>query len=173
MWMPAAAISASAWAGSFWPGRWKRRCAHHQDGVVEIGYYAVTPTEEGRDLFPDSLHVYHWHEEGFDLPEGASLLARGGNAFPNQAFRWRSSAYGFQFHPEVTANSARGWLKRLWQLPEPSRRPAARPSGGANVPPRLQLSITGWMDFSITGWRCHIWLECHRLDSAAPSPTKS
>ena len=31
------------------------------------------------------LHVYHWHREGFDLPPGAVLLARGGT-FENQAF---------------------------------------------------------------------------------------
>ena len=48
------------------------RVARHRDGIVEIGYYAVTPTEKGRDLFPDSLHVYHWHQEGFEVPEGAS-----------------------------------------------------------------------------------------------------
>jgi len=87
------------------------RVAPHREGIVEIGYYAVTPTENGRDLFPDSLHVYHWHQEGFEVPEGAALLARGGNAFPNQAFRWGSSAYGLQFHPEVTAEVARAWLE--------------------------------------------------------------
>jgi GMP synthase (glutamine-hydrolysing) len=122
----------------------------HQDGVVEIGYYAVTPTEEGRDLFPDSLHVYHWHEEGFELPDGASLLARGGNAFPNQAFRWRSSAYGFQFHPEVTADSARGWLSDCGNS---LSRPGAQPRDHQEAQMcRHDPVLHNWMDEFLDHW---------------------
>ena len=45
--------------------------------------------------------VFHWHEETFDLPAGATLIAEG-DAVKNQAFRI-GSAVGVQFHPEVTA----------------------------------------------------------------------
>jgi len=45
--------------------------------------------------------VYQWHREGFDLPAGAELLAEG-EAFKVQAFRYGRTAYGIQFHAEVT-----------------------------------------------------------------------
>ena len=66
------------------------RVAPHREGMVEIGYYAITPTEDGRSLFPDTLHVYHWHQEGFEVPDGASLLARGGKlVFSNNAQKFK------------------------------------------------------------------------------------
>lgn len=75
----------------------------HPEGRVEVGYYPITPTPEGQGLcaspFPEK--VYQWHREGFDLPCGASLLATGED-FVAQAFRYGPSAYGLQFHPEVT-----------------------------------------------------------------------
>lgn len=86
------------------------KVARDPGGVNEIGYFPVYPTEEGRALIPADLHVYHWHQEGFELPRGTRLLARG-DAFPNQAYRYGSNAYGLQFHPEVTANVASSWIK--------------------------------------------------------------
>lgn len=75
----------------------------HPQGRVELGYCPIEPTDVGRSLcaspFPDK--VYQWHKEGFDLPCGATLLARGED-FQAQAFRFGDKAYGFQFHPEVT-----------------------------------------------------------------------
>lgn len=78
------------------------RVAPHPDGRVEVGYYPIRATEHGCGLchcpFPDK--VYQWHREGFDLPTGATLLARGED-FEAQAFAY-DQAFGFQFHPEVT-----------------------------------------------------------------------
>jgi GMP synthase (glutamine-hydrolysing) len=74
----------------------------HAEGHVEVGYYPIRATQEGRalcELWPD--HVYQWHREGFDLPIGSTLLAEG-DAFPVQAFRHGGNAYAIQFHPEVT-----------------------------------------------------------------------
>ena len=99
------------------------RVAPHPQGVSEIGYFPIVPTEAGRDLFPDRMHVYHWHREGFELPEGAELLARG-ETFPHQAFRHGRSAYGLQFHPEVTPDVARRWLETA---AEHLTRPGAQP----------------------------------------------
>lgn len=75
----------------------------HPQGRVEVGYYPIAPTQEGHGLCPCPFpeKVYQWHREGFDLPGGATLLARGED-FEAQAFRYGPSAYGFQFHPEVT-----------------------------------------------------------------------
>ena len=86
------------------------KVAPHRDGMSEIGYYPVYPTAEGRDVNPAGLHVYHWHKEGFELPAGATLLACG-DTFPHQAYRYGSTAYGLQFHPEVTTGLASAWIK--------------------------------------------------------------
>lgn len=51
--------------------------------------------------------VLHWHEDGFELPDGAVLLATGEQPFPHQAFRLGPCAYGLQFHVEVDADHAR------------------------------------------------------------------
>jgi GMP synthase (glutamine-hydrolysing) len=78
----------------------------HPDGRAEIGYYPLLPTPAGAALgeewgVPWPSHVYHWHREGFDCPAGAETLATGDD-FPTQAIRVGPSAFGLQFHPEVT-----------------------------------------------------------------------
>ena len=80
----------------------------HADGLVEIGYYPLIPTEQGSDLGPWPAHVYHWHREGLTLPQDAVRLATG-ETFENQAFRYGAAAYGIQFHPEVTRLTMHRW----------------------------------------------------------------
>ena len=75
--------------------------AAREDGMAEVGWYALRPTEAGREWpvhWPSM--VYQWHTEGFDLPTGATLLAEG-DAYPNQAFSI-GSALAVQFHSELT-----------------------------------------------------------------------
>ncbi|WP_373502325.1 glutamine amidotransferase [Aestuariivirga sp.] len=82
----------------------------HADGLVEIGYYPLRPTEHGQGLGlgPWPEHVYHWHREGLSLPSGTVHLATG-DTFENQAFRYSGKAYGIQFHPEVTRLTMHRW----------------------------------------------------------------
>ncbi|MEL7142421.1 MAG: glutamine amidotransferase [Cyanobacteria bacterium J06573_11] len=80
----------------------------HENAVEEIGYYPIFATEEGQSLFSDRMEVYQWHNEGFELPEGAVRLASGKD-FPNQAFRWGDRTYAIQFHPEMTADMVDFW----------------------------------------------------------------
>ena len=49
-----------------------------------------------------------WHQDTFDLPDGAVLLATS-PAYPHQAFRVGPLAYGVQFHLEVDAAMADEW----------------------------------------------------------------
>lgn len=84
------------------------RVAPHPQGLVEIGYFPITPTIAGCKHFSDPLYVYHWHSEGFELPLDAALLASG-ETFVNQAFRYGENAYGLQFHPEITAEMMDKW----------------------------------------------------------------
>lgn len=79
--------------------------APHPQELMEIGYVPIAPTLAGQGL--PSI-VYHWHREGFELPQGATLLAQGA-VFPNQAFRYGASAYGLQFHPEITDTLIDRW----------------------------------------------------------------
>lgn len=83
----------------------------HPSEIREIGYFPITPTLEGREYFQSLQYVYHWHREGFELPHDAVLLARG-ETFPNQAFRYGKSAYGVQFHPEMTGELMQHWIER-------------------------------------------------------------
>jgi len=46
------------------------------------------------------LPVLHWHDDTFDLPPGAVLLASN-DRYDHQAFRIGPRAWGFQFHLEV------------------------------------------------------------------------
>ena len=82
----------------------------HPEDVREIGYHEVYATCTGNHLFPESLKVYHWHREGFDLPDGAHLLATGGKAFYNQAFQYGENAYAVQFHPEMNLPTMERWI---------------------------------------------------------------
>jgi GMP synthase (glutamine-hydrolysing) len=95
----------------------------HAQGHVEVGYYAIRPTEAGRALSPLwPRHVYQWHREGFDLADGAELLAEG-ECFPVQAFRY-GSAFALQFHPEVTQAMMCRWTVRgAARLELPNARP--------------------------------------------------
>jgi GMP synthase-like glutamine amidotransferase len=90
----------------------------------EIGWHDIELTESGlRDCLMKKLaihpkagdfwkrfKVFHWHGETFDIPEGAERLAKS-DLYQNQAFRYGSNAYAFQFHIEVTKNIVYDWLK--------------------------------------------------------------
>jgi GMP synthase (glutamine-hydrolysing) len=79
----------------------------------EVGILPVELTEEALvdPVFaglPRTLPTLQWHGDTFDLPDGAVRLA-GSSAYANQAFRYGRSAYGVQFHVEVTVDVAREW----------------------------------------------------------------
>ncbi|HTZ68315.1 MAG TPA: glutamine amidotransferase [Roseiarcus sp.] len=86
----------------------------YDDKRSEIGYYPIDPTLAGDRLCPVPFprNVYQWHSDGFDMPEGAELLAVGGPNFPNQAYRYGRHAVGLQFHPEVTYHMMCRWTHR-------------------------------------------------------------
>ena len=81
----------------------------------EVGVLPVTLTDEGRSdpVFaglPAEFLTLQWHGDTFDVPEGGVLLASS-PAFPNQGFRVGRTAYGVQFHVEVTEQMAREWAQ--------------------------------------------------------------
>jgi GMP synthase (glutamine-hydrolysing) len=81
----------------------------------EVGILPVELTDAGRvDPVIGSLDgqilTLQWHGDTFDVPVDAVRLA-GSDAYPNQAFRYGSSAYGIQFHIEVSAEMAEEWAR--------------------------------------------------------------
>lgn len=81
--------------------------------VHEFGYYPISPTPEGRDFLPETLHMTQAHFHTFAIPEGAVHLATS-PLFPNQAFRMGERTFGFQFHPECTIEGFRRWQSVPW-----------------------------------------------------------
>jgi GMP synthase (glutamine-hydrolysing) len=79
----------------------------------EVGIEPVwrTAGSDGDPIFahaPKKFVALHWHNDTFDLPAGATLLASS-KAYRNQAFVW-GRAYGLQFHLEVNPELATSWV---------------------------------------------------------------
>ncbi len=92
----------------------------------ELGFKPVRITEAGEvdpllGAFHSGDRVFQWHEDTFDLPDGAELLAAGDDV-PVQAFRMGRNVWGVQFHFEVDAGGVDAWLRvaepgleRVWK----------------------------------------------------------
>ncbi len=121
----------------------------HGNALEEIGYYPVYATAAGEALFPPYMKMYQWHKDGFDLPEGAVLLATGDD-FPNQAFRWGDNAYGVQFHPEMTADMVDFWTTQgahLLGAPNAQSRTEQR-AGYA----QYSAGVEQWLETFLKNW---------------------
>jgi len=98
----------------------------YQAPVRELGFKPVRLTAAGQgdallSAFQTGDRVFQWHEDTFDLPDGADLLVAGDDV-PNQAFRFGRRAWGVQFHFEVDAQGVEAWLRvaeptlsRVWK----------------------------------------------------------
>jgi GMP synthase-like glutamine amidotransferase len=78
----------------------------------EIGWFQVESTDSSRgdpvgNCLPKTFETFLWHGDSFDLPEGATHLARS-ETFAHQAFRC-GSALALQFHLEARPD----WVKRI------------------------------------------------------------
>ncbi len=89
----------------------------HKAPLPEIGWDNVTLTKEaGQDTVFSQvgepvLKVLQWHEDTFELPPDAVLLAKG-DKVKNQAYVIGDHAYGLQFHVEVNRRMLKEWFKR-------------------------------------------------------------
>jgi len=109
----------------------------YPNGEKEIGWYDVSPTgEAARDPLLGELRrsekIFQWHGETFDMPSSTSHLAFSALC-RNQAFRYGSKVYGFQFHLEVDEPMIHRWLRSA------ERRGELRPDGGHIDPRRIHL----------------------------------
>lgn len=114
----------------------------HHDGQVEIGWYPLRATEQGRALMHWPEMVYQFHREGFSLPRDATLLATS-ETYPNQAFRYGKSAWGIQFHAELTRAMMQRWVVRGAQRFElPGAQPGRDHLGGRMI---WDAHLRGWL----------------------------
>ena len=80
----------------------------------EIGWYEVELTTAGRadpvlGVLPPRATVFQWHSYTHEIPAGGSELAR--SKACTQAFRLSQSAWGIQFHAEVTLPMVTSWIE--------------------------------------------------------------
>lgn len=80
----------------------------HPEGLVEIGYYPVSPTARADGFLNETMSFYQWHSETFDVPADAVHLAEN-DSFAGQAFRYGRRVYAIEFHPEMTREMINRW----------------------------------------------------------------
>jgi GMP synthase (glutamine-hydrolysing) len=83
-------------------------------GIRELAFNVLHLTPEAADdplmsVFRDGDMVFHWHEDTFDAPEGATILGTGDDVHL-QAFRIGDLAWGLQFHFEIDRAELEIWL---------------------------------------------------------------
>jgi GMP synthase-like glutamine amidotransferase len=84
------------------------------DGGIELGWHEVALTPVGAEdpLFAGIAWTsmqFHWHQDEVSkMPDGARVLATSQRC---QAQAWAHGlrSYGFQYHPEVYADTAEAW----------------------------------------------------------------
>jgi GMP synthase (glutamine-hydrolysing) len=80
----------------------------------EVGWYEVELTDAGRKdpvlaCLGERAIVFQWHSYSFGIPAGGAELAI--SSACSQAFRVGPSAWGIQFHAEVTDEMVRLWAE--------------------------------------------------------------
>lgn len=79
-------------------------------GIREIQLSAAGKSDPLLAGLPQPFLSFEWHNDSFDLPLGAVLLAETAIC-PGQVFRYRN-AWGLQFHPEVNQQVVADWCQR-------------------------------------------------------------
>lgn len=118
------------------------KVGHHPKGLHEVGYVSIEPVDT--DFMSEPMFQYQWHNEGFEVPLDAVKLARG-SVYDNQAYRYGSNTYGFQFHPEVTTELVGIWNSEVEQV--------KRDNPGAD-PVDKQLLDSARYDPAVNDWTC-------------------
>lgn len=88
----------------------------YRNTAPEIGWFDIdlTPAADSDPVFTGLNAVetvFHWHDDTFDLPAGAQLLAHSALT-ERQAFSYRNAVYGLQFHLEVTPRMIVNWYRQ-------------------------------------------------------------
>ncbi len=92
--------------------------------VKEVGFSEIRLTGEGKKdpLFAgvvERFNVFQWHEDAFAIPQAGHWLAKS-PACGHQAFRIGPTAYGLQFHVEITDKSIKEWTGAYFEKDNPT-----------------------------------------------------
>jgi GMP synthase (glutamine-hydrolysing) len=82
--------------------------------VKEVGFEALRPLAAASEdpmlaIYGDGDMAVQWHEDTYELPEGATHLIAG-DGIPSQGYRVGDLAWGVQFHQEVDSIEFAQWL---------------------------------------------------------------
>jgi GMP synthase (glutamine-hydrolysing) len=85
--------------------------------VREVGFEPIRTTDAATtDLllphYEDGDHVFQWHMDTFELPDGAVPIAVGDRVV-NQAYRVGERTWGVQFHLEIDRTELLLWLEEF------------------------------------------------------------
>ena len=79
----------------------------------EIGWFPIEFLQAGKERYfqqvENTVDVFHWHGDTFELPSGAKQLARS-RACEQQAYSFGNSVLGLQFHLEASKSLVKGFL---------------------------------------------------------------
>ena len=115
------------------------------DGIVEIGYWPVSPTAQGAAFLPETTTFYQWHSETFEIPSAAIHLAES-ESFAGQAFSYAGPAFGIEFHPEITREMVNRWCTSERGSPKLALTGAQPHEAHLASPARSAGEARGWLD---------------------------
>jgi GMP synthase-like glutamine amidotransferase len=116
------------------------RMAVPEVGIMRIERTAATRDDAIMSRLPVEIHGLQWHgAEVQTLPPGADVLATNEYS-PVQAFRWKSNAYGFQYHVELTETTVSDWAD------VPAYKASLEKVMGADACPRLEREAAAKME---------------------------
>ena len=124
----------------------------------EIGWFFAESMAETRGtwldgILPDRFETFLWHGDTFDLPQGATRIARS-EAFENQGFVW-NQVLALQFHLEVR----REWVRMLAQRDAAELVPAGYVQSAGAILGRsesLYRQNNSLMDAVLSRWLCSV-----------------
>ena len=100
----------------------------HDAGLHEFGYYPIRSVDTTEHFLSGELYVMQCHYHGFELPEGARLLARGKYLSKPGIFLWRERVRA-AISPGMYAHYAAALANFRLGAMEPARRPNKRAAG--------------------------------------------
>lgn len=110
---------------------------------VHLTDAAATDPVVGRLSSPTMF--FHWHAETFMLPPGAVSLAYSDKC-RQQAFRFRDTVYGIQFHPEITPEMIVDWSTQPVNCGDAESLDAPLDPNAADSAHMARQILEGWLN---------------------------
>jgi GMP synthase (glutamine-hydrolysing) len=86
------------------------KAAIREMGFEPVRTQPAVATDQLLGHYRDGTMVFQWHEDTFELPAGAEVLAAG-DRVRNQAFRVGERSWGVQWHLEIDRGELERWLE--------------------------------------------------------------